>query len=252
MKIYRMEPPYTPDEVNSAIMDLIVLNGMEECYIRPVAYRGLGTMGVNPFGCPVEMAVAVWDWGKYLGPEALEHGVDVCVSSWNRMAPNTFPAMAKTGANYMNSQLIKMEALTNGYTEGIALDTSGYVSEGSGENVFLVRNGILSTPPFSSSILPGITRDTVITLAGEMGLKVIEERVQREALYIADEVFLTGSAAEITPVASIDRIPIGTGKRGPVTRELQDRYFAILLGEAPDRHGWLTPVSLRQPSAVVR
>ncbi|MBI3871477.1 MAG: branched-chain-amino-acid transaminase, partial [candidate division Zixibacteria bacterium] len=194
--------------------------------------------------------IAVWDWGRYLGPEALERGVEVCVSSWNRMAPNTFPAMAKSGANYMNAQLIKMEALTNGYAEGIGLDVSGFISEGSGENVFLVRNGVLITPSLSSSILPGVTRDTVIALAGEMGVKVIEESVPREALYMADEVFFTGSAVEITPIASVDRIPVGTGRRGPVTRELQERYFAILSGEAPDRYNWLTPVGVPQPSVV--
>jgi len=249
-KIYRMDVPYTPDEINAATVELISANNMEECYIRPVIYRGYGTMGVNPFGCPVDVAIAVWDWGKYLGPEALEKGVDVCVSSWHRMAPNTFPALAKTGANYMNSQLIKMEALTNGYVEGIALDTAGYVSEGSGENVFIVNNGILSTPPLSSSILPGITRDTVIKLAEEMGIKVIEERLQREALYIADEVFLTGSAAEITPIASIDRITVGNGRRGPMTKKLQDRYFSILLGQAPDKYGWLTPVTIKRPQPV--
>jgi branched-chain amino acid aminotransferase len=245
-----MEIPYTAEEINNATIELISVNNMEECYIRPIVYRGYGSVGVNPFGCPVDVAIAVWDWGKYLGPEALEKGVDVCVSSWARMAPNTFPALAKTGANYMNSQLIKMEALTNGYAEGIALDTFGYVSEGSGENVFIVNNGVLSTPPLSSSILPGITRDTVIKLASEMGIKVLEERFQREALYIADEVFLTGSAAEITPVASIDRIPVGSGHRGPITKKLQDRYFSILNGEAPDKYGWLTPVTIKRQHPV--
>lgn len=249
-KIYRMDIPYTPEEINNATVELISANNMEECYIRPVVYRGYGTIGVNPLNCPVDVAIAVWNWGKYLGPEALENGVDVCVSSWHRMAPNTFPAMAKTAANYMNSQLIKLEALANGYVEGIALDYAGYVSEGSGENVFLVMNGGLHTPPLSSSILPGITRDTVIKLAGEMGIKVFEERIQREALYIADEVFLCGSAAEITPIATIDRITIGDGRRGPITKQLQDRYFSILLGQSPDKYGWLTPVTIKRQQPV--
>ncbi|HWO55988.1 MAG TPA: branched-chain amino acid transaminase [bacterium] len=249
-KIYRMEVPYTPDEINAAIIELISLNNLEECYIRPVIYRGYGSMGVNPAGCPVDVAIAVWNWGKYLGPEALENGVNVCVSSWSRMAPNTFPALAKTAANYMNSQLIKMEAIANGYVEGIALDTAGYISEGSGENVFLVHNGVLSTPPVASSVLSGITRDTVMRLAEEMGIKVLEERLPREALYIADEVFLSGSAAEITPIASVDRIPIGNGRRGPITKRLQERYFAIIGGEAPDNFGWLTPVTIKRPQPV--
>ena len=249
-KIYRMDVPYTPEEINAATVELISANNMEECYIRPVIYRGYGSMGVNPFGCPVDVAIAVWDWGKYLGPEALEKGVDVCVSSWHRMAPNTFPAMAKSAANYMNSQLIKMEAIANGFVEGIALDTAGFISEGSGENAFLIKDGVVYTPPLSSSILPGFTRDTVMKLAEEMGLKVVEERLQREALYIADEVFLTGSAAEITPIASVDRITVGSGHRGPITKRLQDRYFSILLGQSPDKYGWLTPVTIKRQQPV--
>jgi len=204
-KIYRMTPHFTPAEINKAILDLISINNLEECYVRPVVYRGYGSLGVNPTNCPIDTAIAAWKWGAYLGPEAMEKGVDVCVSSWNRMAPNTFPAMAKSGANYMNSQLIKMEALSHGYIEGIALDTYGHVSEGSGENIFMVQNGVLITPAFGSSILPGITRNTVIALARELGIKVIEEEIPREALYIADEVFFTGSAAEITPIATIDK-----------------------------------------------
>jgi branched-chain amino acid aminotransferase len=249
-KIYRMDLPATREEVNSAILELIAINGLDACYVRPIAYRGYGTLGVNPLKCPVDLAIAVWRWGKYLGPEALEHGVDVCVSSWQRMAPNTFPAMAKCGANYMNSQLIKMEAISHGYVEGIALDSYGHVSEGSGENIFLVQNGVLITPPFGASILPGITRNTVIALARDMDMKVIEEEVPREALYIADEVFFTGSAAEITPIATIDKVPIGEGRRGPITKVLQDRFFGILRGDEPDNHGWLTPVNVRQPAAV--
>jgi len=249
-KIYRMGIPFTPSQVRDAILNLIAVNDLEECYVRPVVYRGYGTMGVNPLNSPVELAIAVWPWGQYLGPGATENGVEVCVSSWNRMAPNTFPAMAKSGANYMNSQLIKMEAISHGYVEGIALDSRGHVSEGSGENVFIVQNGVLITPPFGSSILPGITRNTVVTLAREMDIKVIEEEIPREALYIADEVFFTGSAAEITPIASIDKIPVGEGCRGPVTKSLQDRYFGILRGDIPDTHGWLTPVNVSKPVSV--
>ncbi|MEW5874635.1 MAG: branched-chain amino acid transaminase [Candidatus Zixiibacteriota bacterium] len=249
-KIYRMDLPSTREEINTAIINLIAINGLDECYVRPIAYRGYGTLGVNPLHCPVDIAIAVWRWGKYLGAEALEKGVDVCVSSWQRMAPNTFPAMAKCGANYMNSQLIKMEAISHGYVEGIALDSYGHVSEGSGENIFLVQNGVLITPPFGASILPGITRNTVITLAREMGIKVIEEEVPREALYIADEVFFTGSAAEITPIATIDKVSIGEGKRGPITKMLQERFFGILSGDEPDQYGWLTHVDVRQPAAV--
>ncbi len=241
-KIYRMKIPYTKEQINQAIIDLIKINRLEECYIRPVVYRGYEQLGVDPTGCPVDVCIAVWRWGKYLGPGALEKGVPVCVSSWNRMAPNTMPAMAKSGANYMNAQLIKLEAKDHGYVEGIALDVYGYVSEGSGENVFIVRDGALITPSFSSSILPGIVRNTVITLAREMGLKVIEESIPREALYIADEVFFTGSAAEITPISSIDKVPIGTGTRGPITKKLQDRFFEIVSGQAEDKYGWLAYV----------
>lgn len=241
-KIYRMKIPYSKDEINRAIIDLIKVNKLDQCYIRPVIYRGYEQLGVDPTGCPVDVCIAVWRWGKYLGPEALEKGVPVCVSSWNRMAPNTMPAMAKSGANYMNAQLIKLEAKDHGYVEGIALDVYGYVSEGSGENVFIVRDGALITPSFSSSILPGITRNTVITLAHEMGLKVIEESIPREALYIADEVFFTGSAAEITPISSIDKVPVGTGTRGPITKKLQDRFFEIVSGQAEDKYDWLTYV----------
>ncbi len=239
-KIYRMQIPFTKEEINQVIIDLIKINKLDECYIRPVVYRGYEQLGVDPTGCQVEVSIAVWRWGKYLGPEALENGVPVCVSSWNRMAPNTLPAMAKSGANYMNAQLIKLEAKEHGYVEGIALDVFGFVSEGSGENVFIVRDGALITPSFSCSILPGIVRNTVITLAHELGIKVIEESIPREALYVADEVFFTGSAAEITPIRSIDKVTIGNGKRGPVTKKLQERFFQIVQGEAEDKYGWLT------------
>jgi len=242
-KIYRMEIPFTKDEIMRAICQLVEVNGLEAAYVRPVAYRGYAELGVDPRKCPVDLTIAVWEWGKYLGPEALEQGVDVCVSSWNRMAPNTFPAMSKCGANYMNSQLIKLEALSHGYVEGIALDSSGHVSEGSGENIFLVRDHALITPSFGNSILPGITRNCVIRLAEDMGMKVIEENIPREALYLADEVFFTGSAAEISPIRSIDGIKVGIGKRGPVAKALQDAFFDIVEGRAEDRHGWLTFVA---------
>ncbi len=244
-KIYRMVIPFTKQKVFDAILELVAINHLEECYIRPVVYRGYDSLGVDPGKCPIEIAIAAWPWGKYLGPEALEKGVKVCVSSWNRNAPNTTPMMAKAGANYMNGQLIKMEALARGCAEGIALDVFGNVSEGSGENIFMVRNGVLVTPPFSASILPGITRRSVIKLAEEMGIKIIEENIPREALYIADEVFFTGSAAEITPIAEIDGIVIGQGRRGPITEKLQKRYFDILEGRAEDIYGWMTYVPVR-------
>ena len=241
-KVYRMEIPYTAGEFKEAIFDTIRANGFEDCYIRPVIYRGLGALGVNPFKSPVDVVIAVWKWGQYLGEDAVQNGVDVCVSSWNRMAPNTFPAMAKATGNYLNSMLIKMEAIVNGYTEGIALDNAGRISEGSGENIFLVYKGRLLTPPLAGTILPGITRESVITLASDAGFAVVEQQIAREMLYIADEVFFTGTAAEITPVRSVDRIPVGTGSRGPVTERLQKDFFALLDGEAEDRYGWLTPI----------
>jgi branched-chain amino acid aminotransferase len=246
-KIYRFEVPYTADELADAIVELVRVNRMSSCYIRPIIMRGYGEMGV--YGCrnPVEVFLACWEWGRYLGEEALAEGVDVCVSSWNRMAPNTLPALAKAGANYMNSQLIKMEALTNGYQEGIALDPAGHVSEGSGENIFVVRDGRILTPPLGASVLPGITRDTVIQLAGDLGIPVIETLIPREMLYIADELFFTGTAAEITPIRSVDRIVVGSGRRGPITEKLQKEFFAILDGAKPDRRGWLTPVPAPEP-----
>jgi branched-chain amino acid aminotransferase len=241
-KIYRMDVPYSPAEMNQAILETISVNRMDACYIRPIIYRGYGQLGVNPFPCPVDVAVMVWDWGRYLGKEALETGVDVCVSSWARIAPNTLPAMAKTAANYMNSQLIKMEAIKAGYVEGIALDSDGYLSEGSGENLFLVKNGTLLTPPLVSSVLPGITRDTVVQLARRLRIPVEEARLPREMLYISDEVFMTGTAAEITPVRSVDKITIGKGARGPVTEALQKAFFDVIECRVPDEYGWLTPV----------
>ncbi len=239
-KIYRMDVPYTQDEFNKGVVDCVRANKLPACYIRPIIYRGYNMLGVNPFPNPVDCAVMVWEWGQYLGPEAIEAGVDVCVSSWSRMAPNTFPALAKAGANYMNSQLIKMEALLDGYEEGIALNIRGHVSEGSGENIFLVVDGTVLTPPLSSSVLPGITRDTVMTLLRDMGVCVVEETVPREMLYIADEVFFTGSAAEVTPIRSIDKINIGSGKRGPLTEKVQKAFFEVIDGKRDDTHGWLT------------
>ncbi len=241
-KIYRMPMKWSAEEIDQATLDIIGINNMTECYVRPVAYRGYGTLGVDPSNCPVDLTIAVWPWGQYLGDDALENGVSVCVSSWNRIAPNTMPAMAKAGANYMNSQLIKLEALSHGYAEGIALDIHGNVSEGSGENIFLVRNGALITPTFSASILPGITRRSVIKLATDLGFKVIEQNIPREALYLADEVFFTGSAAEITPISEIDKIQIGSGKCGPITKQIQKALFDILQGRAEDKYNWLTYV----------
>jgi branched-chain amino acid aminotransferase len=239
-KIYRMDIPYSPAEFNQAVAETILANRMDACYIRPIFYRGYGQLGVNPFPCPVESAIMVWDWGKYLGAEALEKGVDVCVSSWTRIAPNTLPTMAKTAANYMNSQLIKMEAVKEGYLEGIALDSDGYLSEGSGENLFLVKNGTLLTPPLVSSVLPGITRDSVMALARRQGIPVVEQMLPRELLYIADEVFFTGTAAEITPIRSVDKITIGRGERGPITEALQRAFFDVIECRVPDEFGWLT------------
>lgn len=239
-KIYRMESPYTKEQLVEAALETVRINGLRECYIRPIIFRGYGSIGVDPTDCPVHTVIAAWEWGKYLGPEALERGIDVCTSSWSRAAPNTFPTLAKAGGNYLNSQLVKMEARVDGYAEGIALDSFGYVSEGSGENVFMVKNGAIFTPPSSAAILPGVTRHSVIVLARDLGFKVRQQPIPREALYIADEVFFTGTAAEITPVRSIDKIVIGDGRRGPITQRLQEEFFALLSAEKEDRYGWLT------------
>ncbi len=240
-KIYRTEVPYTIEELTEAIKKTILANKLKACYIRPIVYRGYGDVGVNPLGCPVDVAIAVWEWGAYLGSEALEKGIDVCISTWRRPAPNTFATMAKSSGNYLNSQSIKLEALANGYVEGIALDINGTVSEGSGENIFLIRDNMIYTPPFASSILPGITRDSVITLAKEVGYTVSEMAIPREMLYIADEVFFSGTAAEITPIRSIDKIVVGAGHAGPVTKRLQKEFFKIIQS-GKDKHNWLTPV----------
>jgi branched-chain amino acid aminotransferase len=254
-KIYRMEYPLDLAGWQNAVLETIRANDMKACYIRPLLYRGYETLGVNPLGIPVDAAIMVWEWGAYLGHEALEQGVDVKISSWSRMAPNTLPAMAKSTANYANSALIKMEAVIDGYSEGIALDVSGNVSEGSGQNVFMVRDGILYTPPLGSSVLGGITRDSIITLAGDLGFTVKEAVLPREALYIADEVFFVGTAAEVTPVRSIDKLQVGAGRRGPITEALQRAFFDVINGEVPDAHGWLTYVypeeaGLREPRST--
>jgi branched-chain amino acid aminotransferase len=243
-KIYRMEPEIDQDAFTQAVVDTVQANTLEACYIRPIVYRGYKELGVNPLSCPVESAILVWEWGAYLGPEALERGVDVCVSSWHRAAPNTFPSMAKSSANYANSQLIKMEAVLDGYSEAIALDSFGTVSEGSGQNLFLIRDEILYTPPLATAGLSGITRDIVITLAQDLGYQVREQDVPREMIYIADELFFTGTAAEISPIRSVDKIQIGSGRRGPVTTALQQAFFDYVNGVVPDRHNWLRPVAI--------
>ena len=243
-RIYRMDYAVDPDAFTQAVVDTVRANGLAACYIRPILYRGYHTLGVNPLPCPVDAAILVWEWEAYLGPDAQERGVDVRVSSWTRSAPNTFPAMAKSVANYANSSLIKMEAVIDGYSEGIALDPVGHISEGSGQNLFLVRDEVLYTPPYSASVLPGITRDSIITLAQDLGLTVKEQDLPREMLYVADEVFFAGTAVEITPIRSVDKIKIGNGARGPVTARLQRAFFDYVGGAVPDRHGWLLPVDI--------
>ena len=237
-KIYRAQVPYNKQQLEEGIKQTIRANKLKACYIRPIVYLGYGEVGVNPVGSPVDVTIAVWEWGSYLGPEALEKGIDVAVSSWNRPAPNTLPTIAKSGGNYLNSQLVKLEAIAGGYVEGIALDTFGHVSEGSGENIFLVRENTLFTPPLSAAILPGVTRSSVITLAKDLGYTVVEMQIPREMLFTVEEVFFTGTAAEITPIRSIDRIPVGEGKPGPVTKELQKAFFNIVRG-GNDKYGWL-------------
>lgn len=238
--IYRSTPPYSLQELCQACVELVRVNRVRACYLRPIVFRGYGTFGVNPLPNPIETYIICWEWGKYLGPEALEQGVDACVSTWTRISSNTMPPMAKVSANYMNSQLIKMEAIINGYAEGIALDTRGNISEGSGENLFMVMNGTVYTPPIAASILPGITRDTVVEICQMLGIEVVKQEIPREMLYIADEVFFTGTAAEITPVRSIDKITIGNGQRGPITKRLQEEFFAITSGQKEAPGDWLT------------
>lgn len=242
-RIYRMDPPFTPEQVFEACRAVVRENGLKNAYIRPLVWRGYGEMGLNPLRSPVEVMVAAMEWGAYLGAEGLENGVDVHVSSWQRVAPNTLPAMAKAGGNYLSSQLIVMEAVRNGYAEGIALDVHGWLSEGSGENLFLIRDGIIYTPPVTAALLPGITRDAVITLAQQLGYEVREQNLPREMLYLADELFFTGTAAEVTPIRSVDKLPVGSGKRGPITTAIQKAFFGLFSGETEDRWGWLTPVA---------
>ena len=246
-KIYRMEPPYSKADLHNAVLETIRANQYKACYIRPIVYRGYHTLGVNPLPVPVDAAILLWEWGAYLGEDCLTNGVDVRVSSWARAAANTFPTLAKTSSNYANSALIKMEAITEGYSEGIALDTAGYISEGSGQNLFLVRNNIVYTPPVTASILPGITRDSVMTLAKDLGFTVREEMLPREMLYIADEAFFVGTAVEVTPIRSVDKMQIGNGRRGPITEALQQAFFDVINGRIEDKHGWLEYVYEGEP-----
>jgi branched-chain amino acid aminotransferase len=241
-RIYRMDPPYDAAAIRAAILDTIAANNYRACYIRPIVYRGYDSLGVNPFPCPVDVAIILWEWPAMFSAEATEQGVDVKVSTWTRIAPNTLPALAKSVANYANSQLIKMEALVEGYSEAIALDHTGALSEGSGQNIFLVRDGVLHTPPVASSVLSGITRASVIAIARDLGIELREQVLPREMLYVADEVFFAGTAVEVTPVRSVDKIKVGRGSRGPITEAIQRRFYDIVHGHVPDTHGWLTYV----------
>lgn len=248
-KIYRIEVDFSRQELVDAMVDLVAINKVWPCYVRPIVLRGYGEAGVNPFNSPTEVYICNYPWGKYLG-KGVDEGVDVCVSSWTRIAPNTLPAMSKSGANYMNSQLIKMEAIVNGYVEGIALDATGYVSEGSGENLFLVRKGTLFTAPLGNSVLPGITRDSVIQIARDLDIPVVEQMIPREMLYIAEEVLFTGTAAEITPIRSVDKIKVGNGSVGPVTKAIAKEFFGMVEGRISDRHNWFTPVPVKEKQPV--
>ncbi|NVJ49599.1 MAG: branched-chain amino acid transaminase [Gammaproteobacteria bacterium] len=251
-KIYRMELPFAASTLEQACRDVVIENRLSASYLRPVAFRGYNSIGVSPVDNPVEVAVAAFEWGAYLGEESLAQGVDVAVSSWNRMAPNTLPTAAKAGGNYLSSQLVVEEARRHGYAEGIALDTNGYISEGSGENIFVVRNGVLYTPPATAAILPGLTRDTIMVLAAELGYRVVEGNIAREALYLADEVFMTGTAAEVVPIRSVDGQIVGAGCRGPITEQLQKLFFGLFNGSTPDRWGWLDRIYHTEPCALHR
>lgn len=248
-KIYRMQLPYTVDDLVAASCELVERNALEACYLRPMVVRGYGAAGMIPADSPIEVYLPCWPWGTYLGEGALENGIDACVATWNRVAPNTTPTFAKIAGNYLGSQLIKMEAIANGYSEAIALGPDGMLSEGSGQNLFIVHKGTLYTPLIDGTLLPGITRDTIVTLAREMGIPVREQQLPREMLYVADEVFLTGTAAEVTPVRTIDRIPVGAGRPGQLTLQLQQRYLETVRGQAPDPHGWLTYVRAERAAA---
>jgi branched-chain amino acid aminotransferase len=247
-KIYRMDLPYSIDELVSACCELVDRNNVDSCYLRPMVVRGYGAAGMVPFDSPVEVYLPCWPWGAYLGHGALENGVDACVTSWHRVAPNTIPAMAKVAGNYLGSQLVKMEALRNGFAEGIALTTDGMISEGSGQNLFLVHRGILYTPTINGTLLHGVTRYSILTLARDMGFEVREQEMPREMLYTADEVFLCGTASEVTPVRSVDRIEIGSGRRGPITTQIQQRFLDIARGAVDDPYGWLTYVRAERES----
>ena len=249
-RVYRMPLSYSLEELCRACEETVHRNDLPEGYIRPIALRGYGTVGLNPLSAPVEVYVICWPWGPYLGDEGIQKGVDACISSWQRMEPNTFPAGAKAGGNYLNAQLMRMEAITNGYAEAIALGPGGLLSEGSGQNIFLVRNGTLITPAADGTLLTGITRDSILVLARDIGIPVSEQPVPRELLYTCDEAFFTGTAAEVTPIRSVDRIPVGNAKVGPITRTLQQRLLGIARGELPDAYGWLRPVNHRAPTLV--
>jgi branched-chain amino acid aminotransferase len=249
-KIYRMELKYSIDDLVAATCELVEKNALDACYIRPMVIRGYGATGMVPFDSPIEVYLPCWPWGAYLGEGALENGVDACVSTWNRVAPNTIPSMAKVAGNYLSGQLVKMEALTNGFHEAIALNTDGTISEGSGQNVFLVANGTIYTSPVDGTLLQGITRDTILTLARDLGIPTREQSMPREALYTADEVFLTGTASEVTPVRSVDRIKVGAGKPGPITQQLQRRFLDVARGAVEDTHGWLTYVRAERTASV--
>jgi branched-chain amino acid aminotransferase len=251
-RIYRMDPPYDAATIRQAVLDTIVANSYKACYIRPIVYRGCDTLGVNPFPCPVDVAILLWEWPSMFSTESLEQGVDVKVSTWTRIAPNTLPALAKSVANYANSQLIKMEALVEGYSEAIALDSSGALSEGSGQNLFLVRDGILYTPPVASSVLGGITRDSVVTIARDLGFELREQVLPREMLYLAEEAFFVGTAVEVTPIRSVDKIKVGRGARGPITQAIQSRFFDIVRGDTPDDYGWLTYIGSPAVTAAAK
>jgi len=243
-RVYRIDVPVTRTEFERACCETVVRNGLEDCYVRPMVLRGYGAAGMLPDASPIEVYVPAWQWGTYLGPEALTRGVDVCTATWHRPRPNTFPAMAKSAGHYNNAQLMKMEAAANGYVEAVALGPEGLVSEGSGQNIFLVRDGTLVTPAPDGTWLHGITRDAVLRIATDLDVPVREEGVPRESLYMADEAFLCGTASEVTPIRSVDRIPVGSGEVGPVTRRIQERFLATVRGEYEDRHGWLTPVAV--------
>jgi branched-chain amino acid aminotransferase len=244
-RIYRMDPGRSAPELEQACIDTIARNALSDCYLRPMVLRGYGAPGMSGVGSPIEVFICAWPWGTYLGEGALEKGVDVCVSSWHRPAPNTFPSAAKGAGHYNNAQLIKFEAMANGYVEAIALGPDGLVSEGSGQNLFLVRDGVLITPPLDGTNLTGITRDAVLRIAADLGITAREQPVPRESLYTADELFFTGTASEVTPIRSVDRIPIGSGRAGPLTLRLQQHFLAVATGRLPDTHGWLTPVPAR-------